>query len=50
MLPAPDPKALPSKGTRFVYDETGLLDAQIVSEGVTKQLEGAPDSGGHSDA
>ncbi len=31
VLPAPDPKALPSKGTRFVYDETGLLDAQIVA-------------------
>ena len=37
VLPAPDPKALPSKGTRFVYDETGLLDAQIVAQ-VEKQM------------
>ncbi len=32
VLPSPDPKALPSKGTRFVYDETGLLDPQIVAQ------------------
>ncbi|WP_313928931.1 TPM domain-containing protein [Pseudoxanthomonas sp.] len=32
VLPAPDPKTLPSKGTRFVYDETGLLDPQIVAQ------------------
>lgn len=31
VLPAPDPKTLPSKGTRFVYDETGLLDPQAVA-------------------
>ena len=31
ILPAPDPKALPSKGTQFIYDEFGILDPAIVA-------------------
>ena len=37
VLPLPDPDALPSKGTRFVYDEYGFLDPQVVA-GVEKQM------------
>ena len=31
VLPAPDARALPSKGMQFVYDEYGILDAQITA-------------------
>lgn len=31
VLPAPDAKALPSKGTQFIYDEFGILDPAIVA-------------------
>ncbi len=31
VLPAPDPKALPSKGMQFVYDEYGILDPKIIA-------------------
>lgn len=41
VLPAPDPKTLPSKGTRFVYDETGLLDPQVVAQVEKQMLEHA---------
>jgi hypothetical protein len=37
VLPAPDPKALPSKGMQFVYDEFGILDPAIVA-GFEKQM------------
>ena len=32
VLPQPDPKALPTKGMQFVYDETGLLDKATVAK------------------
>lgn len=32
VLPVPDPKTLPSKGTQFVYDEYGVLDPAIVAD------------------
>jgi len=31
VLPTPDPKALPSKGVQFIYDEYGILDPQITA-------------------
>lgn len=31
VLPAPDARALPSKGTQFVYDEYGILDPRIIA-------------------
>lgn len=31
VLPTPDPKALPSKGMQFIYDEFGILDPTIVA-------------------
>ena len=31
VLPAPDARALPSKGTQFIYDEYGILDQRITA-------------------
>lgn len=31
-LPKPDPAAIPSKGTQFIYDEVGLLDPATVAK------------------
>ena len=31
VLPMPDPKALPGKGTQFIYDEYGILDPRITA-------------------
>ena len=31
VLPVPDTRALPSKGTQFIYDEFGILDPAIVA-------------------
>lgn len=31
VLPAPDPRTLPSKGVQFIYDEYGILDPRITA-------------------
>ena len=41
VLPDPDPKALPSKGTQFIYDEYGILDPKIVADFEAKMYDHA---------
>ena len=41
VMPDPDPKALPSKGTQFIYDEYGILDPKIVADFEAKMYDHA---------
>lgn len=45
VLPTPDPKALPSKGVQFVYDEYGVLDPKIVAAAEKQMYDHAKRSG-----
>ncbi|AVO49997.1 hypothetical protein C6568_12590 [Melaminivora suipulveris] len=44
-LPGPDPQALPSKGTQFIYDEFGVLDPTIRARFERQMFEHARDKG-----
>lgn len=41
VLPTPDPKALPGKGTQFIYDEYGVLDPRIVAQAERQMFDHA---------
>ncbi|QNN70884.1 TPM domain-containing protein [Thermomonas carbonis] len=45
VLPTPDPKALPSKGMQFVYDEYGILDPKIVADAERQMYDHAKQHG-----
>jgi len=45
VMPVPDPKALPSKGVQFVYDEYGVLDPKIVAAAEKQMYDHAKQTG-----
>ena len=45
ILPVPDPNALPSKGTQFIYDELGILDPTTRQAAEQRYFEHAQQTG-----